>query len=88
VVGLALGIWFAFFIQYKVANTHLEGFPIPVAIASREKPDAPWVSATMPESIRLGGMVTNLLSGVALCLAPIAIAAFLRENRSKLSGTP
>ncbi|HZV33244.1 MAG TPA: hypothetical protein VFB72_01605, partial [Verrucomicrobiae bacterium] len=41
-VGLLVGVWFAFFIQYKVANTHLEGFPIPVAIATREKPDAPW----------------------------------------------
>jgi uncharacterized membrane protein YfcA len=81
--GLAVGIWFAFFIQYKVANTHLAGFPIPVAIANREKPDAPWVDATMPASIRFGGTVTNLLSGVALCLAPIAVAAFFKENRGQ-----
>ena len=31
-VGVALGIWFAFFAAYNVANKRLEGFPIPLAI--------------------------------------------------------
>src|SRR5437879_4425647 len=68
--GLALGVWFAFFTQYKIANARLEGFPIPVRIFNREKPDAPWKTSDMPRAIRLGGMMTDLLSGVALCLAP------------------
>jgi hypothetical protein len=80
--GLALGVVFAFFLQYTVANVHLEGFPIPVGISTREKPDAPWKkSEAMPVSIRCGGMFANLLSGVALCLAPIAVAAFFKQNR-------
>jgi hypothetical protein len=83
VAGLALGAWFAFAFQYKVANVHLEGFPIPIKISSREKPDAPWVTSHMPISILVGGRVTDLLSGVALCLAPIAVAAFFKENRGK-----
>ncbi len=82
-VGLALGIWFAFFIQYKVANTHLEGFPIPVEISTREKPDQPWVKSSMPEPIRIGGVIADFLSGVALCLAPIAVAAFFKEHRGQ-----
>jgi hypothetical protein len=82
--GLALGIWFAFFMQYKMANTHLEGFPIPVGIASREKPDGPWVQSAIPQPVRIGGMITNLLSGVALCLVPLAVAAFFKENRGRL----
>jgi len=89
--GLALGIWFAFFLQYKVANTHLEGFPIPVGISNREKPGEPWVKSVMPVSIRLGGTVTDLLAGVALCVAPIAVAAFFKEHRgqkSSFSGPP
>ncbi|MDB6022127.1 MAG: hypothetical protein JWQ04_1984 [Pedosphaera sp.] len=81
--GIAVGIWFAFFIQYKVANTHLEGFPIPVGIATRQKPGEPWNKSEMPLPIRIGGMITNLLSGVALCLAPIAVAAFVEENQGK-----
>jgi hypothetical protein len=80
--GLALGVWFAFFLQYKVANTRLEGFPIPVQISSRDNPTSPWVTSNMPAPIRLGGTVTNLLAGVALCLAPIAVAAFFKENRA------
>lgn len=82
-VGLALGVWFAFFSRYKVANTHLEGFPIPVGIATRAKPDEPWLRSDMPAAIRLGGLVTDVLSGVAVCLAPIAVAAFFKENRSQ-----
>ncbi|HWF18104.1 MAG TPA: hypothetical protein VG754_02510, partial [Verrucomicrobiae bacterium] len=82
-IGLALGIWFAFFLDYKVSNNHLEGFPIPVGISTREKPDAPWKKSDMPVAIRLGGTVTDLLSGIALCLAPIAVAAFFHENRGK-----
>jgi hypothetical protein len=82
--GLALGIWFAFFLQYKVANTRLEGFPIPVQISSRENQTSPWVTSHLPAPIRLGGTVTNLLAGVALCLAPIAVAAFFKENRRQL----
>ncbi len=86
-VGYVLGIWFAFFIQYKVANTHLEGFPIPVGISNREKPGEPWVKSNMPASIRIGGMVTDVLAGIAICLAPLAVAAFFKEYRSE-KGTP
>jgi hypothetical protein len=82
-VGLGLGILFTFFVQYNVANMHIEGFPIPIGIANRQKPDEPWVKSDMPASIRIGGMVTDLLSGIALSLAPIAVAAFFKENRAK-----
>jgi hypothetical protein len=81
--GLALGVWFAFFSQYKVANTHLEGFPIPIGIANRASANEPWSQSPMPVSIRVGGVVTDILSGLALCLVPIAIAAFFKENRGQ-----
>src|SRR5579864_8768151 len=57
--GLAVGIWFAFFVQYKMANTRIKGFPIPVGITSREKPDGPWVQSAMPGPIRIGATITN-----------------------------
>lgn len=79
--GMSLGIWFALFTNYHVANVHLEGFPIPVAIASREKPDDPWVNAVMPLPVRAGAALTDLLYGVVICLVPIALTAFIRENR-------
>jgi hypothetical protein len=86
--GLGLGVWFAFFLQYKVANKRLEGFPVPVQIANREKPSDPWVESTLPTSIRYGGIATNLLFGIALCLVPIAVAAFFKENRTQHPGGP
>lgn len=83
IVGLALGIWFAFFFQYTVGNYRLQGFPIPAGIAIREKPGAPWQTSTMPLPVRIGAMTTNLLSGVALCLLPMSFAAFIKENQGK-----
>jgi hypothetical protein len=82
-VGLALGIWLAFFLQYSVAKIHLQGFPIPISISNREQPDGPWVKSSMPLPVRLGGIITDLLSGIALCVAPIAVAAFFKEHRGK-----
>lgn len=81
--GVALGIWFAFFTRYRMANTKLEGFPIPVGISSREKPDSPWVKSDMPAAIRIGALTANVLCGIALCLVPLALAAFFKENRGK-----
>jgi hypothetical protein len=84
--GLALGIFFTFFLEYNVANVHLRGFPIPTRIGTREKPDEPYITADMPIAILAGAMLTDLISGVALCLAPIAIALFFKENKGKLAG--
>jgi hypothetical protein len=81
VAGLGLGVWFAFFLRYHVANVRLEGFPIPVQISSREGETSPWVRSDLPLAVRLGGTVANLLAGIAICLVPIAVAAFFNENR-------
>lgn len=82
-VGLGLGIFFAFFVQFQVANVHMEGFPIPVGFSTKQTPDAPWQKSDMPEPVRISGMVTDVLSGVALCLLPIAVVAFFKENRDQ-----
>lgn len=79
--GAGVGIWFAFFLAYNVADKRIEGFPIPLQISSRDKPADPWVKAPMPAPVRIGGIVTDWLCGVALCLAPIAVALFFKENR-------
>jgi hypothetical protein len=81
--GGGLGVWFAFFMRYQVANVRMVGFPVPVGISSRENPEAPWVQSQMPAMVREGARVADLMSGVALCLAPIALAAFFKENRGQ-----
>ena len=88
--GVGLGIWLAFFTNYEVANMRMGGFPIPLRIASRVKPEDPWVTAPMPGMIRSGAAISDLLSGVALSLVPLAVAAFFKENRRSqpLPGQP
>jgi hypothetical protein len=82
-LGLALGVKFTFFSHYQMANARLDGFPIPTGIATRQKPEDAWEVSNMPSAVRLGGQLTDLLSGIALCLAPVAVAAFFKENRSQ-----
>ena len=78
-VGLVLGVFFTFFAEYKVADKRMAGFPIPVAISSLV--DGKWVAYEVPLLIRIPARATDLLFGVALCLAPIALAAFIKENK-------
>jgi hypothetical protein len=80
--GLIVGIWFAFFLNYQVGQVKLKRFPIPAEITMRAKPTDPWQPSNMPESIRIGAMATDFLSGIALCLAPIAVAAFFKEAKA------
>jgi hypothetical protein len=82
--GLLLGIWLAFFSHYTVARISMQGFPIPVVIVTHSQPDGALVTSDMPFVIEWSGRITDVLCGIALCLAPIAIAAFIRENRGKL----
>ena len=79
--GLALGIWFSFLVEYKVANKRIAGFPIPVAISNLQ--DGQWSTEILPAYIRYPGIITDLLSSIALCLLPIAVAAFFNENRKR-----
>lgn len=82
-IGLALGVKFAFFSHYQVSNARLDGFPIPTGIANRQKPEDPWEVSNLPPAIRFSGQITDVISGVALCLAPLAVGAFFKENRSQ-----
>jgi hypothetical protein len=84
-IGVCVGVVFAFFLHYQLANARMDGFPIPVKFSNREKPGADWVDANLPRSVSVGATITDLMFGVALCLAPIAIAAFFKENRGKLT---
>jgi hypothetical protein len=79
--GALLGLWFVLFASYHVAAFHLVGFPIPIKIASRQNPGGAWTDAAIPAVIRAGAAVTDFLYGIVFCLVPVAIAAFIRENK-------
>ncbi len=81
-VGVLVGVGLAFFLHYHVAKKRIDGFPIPVGMADLQE-NGQWLEAALPAPIRICGQVTDLLSGVALCLAPIALAAFFKENTGR-----
>lgn len=79
--GFVLGIWLALFSRYTVAKMRLEGFPIPIVIVSpNQTADSKF---EMPATVRIGAIITDVLGGMAICLAPIAVATFFRENKMK-----
>ena len=82
-VGLVVGIAFAFVSHYQIGNVQMDGFPIPVAMNNREKPGEPWITANIPVLIRVAARITDLLSGIALCLIPVAIGGFVKELREE-----
>ena len=86
--GGALGIWCAWLSQYDIAGKHLEGFPIPFEVLTRENPSSPWVKSDMPPYVRAGVKATDVLCMVAVCLLPLAIAAFVKENKGQFSIEP
>jgi hypothetical protein len=86
--GIAIGMVFAFMVDYETRNhlNQIQGFPIPYAMNNREKIEDSWRASEMPAAIRITARFTDLMSGVALSLVPIAIAAFFKENRTPLPG--
>jgi hypothetical protein len=80
--GLALGFWFAFVLEYPVARKRIAGFPIPVGISDQDA-NGRWVKAIPPGPVHYAGVATDLISGVAVALAPLAIAAFFKGNTGR-----
>jgi len=86
-IGALLGMIFALVVHYSVANARIEGFPIPVSMSNRATPDDPWLTSTIPASLKITAQVTDVLYGVLVCLGPLAGFAFLQQHRSKISNT-
>jgi len=86
IVGIVLGAWLVFFCGYNVARMHMESFPIPTAIWSREHADKleePLVRHVLPPVIRGAAVITDFLCATVACLAPLALVAFITENRGQ-----
>jgi len=84
-MGVALGIWLAFFVQYKWdSQTRAEGFPIPDAFSSLQ--NGQWSDFLPPRSLALQllAIAVNILSGLAAPLLPFKAAEFLRSVKAEL----
>jgi hypothetical protein len=84
-LGVALGIWLAFFVQYKWdAHTRTEGFPIPDAFSNLQ--NGQWSVFLPPRSLALQllAIAANFLTGLAAPLIPFKAAEFLRSVKAEL----
>jgi hypothetical protein len=84
-LGVALGIWLAFFVQYNWdTQTRAQGFPIPDAFSSLQ--NGRWSAFLPPRSLALQllGIAANFLSGLAAPLLPFKAAEFLRSVKAEL----
>jgi len=86
VAGIALGVFLGFFLSYRVANKRIAGFPIPVTISSLD--DGRWTTNIPPAIIHYPAMLTDFLSGMAIGLVPMAVAAFLKQTRERREANP
>ena len=81
--GLALGVWLAFYVEYKWgAKMRVAGFPIPVAFSHLE--EGKWGDFISPSGMQYAGVAVNFLTGLAAPLVPFKIAEFLRTVKAEL----
>lgn len=78
--GTALGIWFAFYLEYQpTTDLRIAGFPIPIDLQREINGD--WHQIHLPPLIRFLGRLTNLVGGIAIALAPIRLILFVQDFR-------
>jgi hypothetical protein len=83
IIGLALGVWLALFVQYKWGSTvRVIGFPVPVCFFHLE--DGQWVDYITPPAMQWAGWAANILTGVAAPFIPFKAAEFLRSVKAEL----
>jgi hypothetical protein len=82
-IGLALGVWLAFFVQYKWGSgVRVIGFPVPVRFFHLE--DGRWVDYLPPEAMQWAGWAANFLMGLVAPFIRFKAAEFLRSVKAEL----
>jgi hypothetical protein len=84
-ICVLLGIWLAFFIQYRWdATTKARGFPIPDAFSSLQNDQWSVFLPTPSLALQLLGVLANFLSGLVIPLIPFKAAEFVRSVKAEL----
>jgi hypothetical protein len=82
-IGVGLGVWFSFFLQYQpIRICRFAGFPIPTHV--EQFADETWKESAMPATIRIASHATDFLFGVALGIAPLGVGVWIRDLRESL----
>src|SRR4051794_31048960 len=83
VVGLALGVWLFFYVEYNMGKQHrIASFPVPTAFFSLE--DNKWVDYIVPQPFLSLAIVTDFLTGLIMPLIPFKIAEFIKTVKQEL----
>lgn len=86
--GVALGIWCAFYCEYRVGPRHRVGsFPIPVVFFHLEHGD--WVDFPVPEFQAWSAVFTNVITVTTLATLPLWLVSWRchrHERRESESG--
>jgi len=83
VIGLALGVWLSFFLEYKWGSAmRVTGLPVPVCFFHLE--DGNWVDYPLPKAMQWAGCAVNFLTGLAAPFMPFKAAEFLRSVKAEL----
>jgi hypothetical protein len=86
VIGLALGLWLAFFVTYKWdARTRVTGFPIPWASSSLNGDQWSEFAPTPIAALAQLGLAANFLTGFAAVAMPFKVAEFLQTVKAELN---
>ena len=79
--GVALGIWCAFFCEYRVgAKYRWAGFPIPVVFFHLE--EGQWVDYQVPSFQAWLAAITNIITIIALIELPLWFALWLGHTKA------
>ena len=79
VIGIAVGIWFAFHFEYHLgARYRIGSFPIPVVFFHLE--DGQWVDFPVPEFQAWAAVFTNIITITALATLPVWLLSWRRHR--------
>jgi hypothetical protein len=83
VIGLALGVWLALFVEYKWGSgMRVIGFPVPGCFFHLE--DGNWVDYPLPTAMQWADCAANFLMGLAAPFIPFKAAEFLCSVKAEL----
>lgn len=82
-IGLALGAWFTFVVNYGIGKTlRLTSFPVPTMFSYVQ--DDKWVESPLPTLMKGIVIATDFLFGVAIAFFPFKAAEFFRQVKAEL----
>jgi hypothetical protein len=83
IIGAACAVWFAFFRKFEVSGqTRVDGFPIPAHVSLLENNQ--WRVIPLPSWFPAVARAVDFITGFAVALLPVKLAAFMKVVKATL----